>query len=58
MDIIIIENYKVFHVRRLGVVGRYLAFYRGVPGTISSGGQILISILGLGVFPLSVFCPV
>ena len=42
----------------LGVVGKILAFPSGHPGSIPAGSGIFISILGLGVHPLSVSCPV
>ena len=45
-------------LRRCGVVGKVPAFQSGVPGSIPSDVRHLISIFGLGVCPLSVFCPV
>ena len=46
------------NIRRRGVVGRVPAFQPGAPGSIPGGVRNLISVLGLGVCPLSVFCPV
>ena len=40
------------------MVDRVPAFQFGGPGSIPGGSGILISILGLGVCPLSMFCPV
>ena len=50
--------YVYIIIRRRGVVGRVPAFQPGGPGSVLAGSGILISVLGLGVCPLSVFCPV
>ena len=41
-----------------GLVGRVPAFQPGAQVRFPAGSGILISVLGFGVCPLSVFCPV
>ena len=47
-------------IRRRGVVDRVSAFQPGAAARVRfpAGSGILISVLGLGVCPLSEFCPV
>ena len=45
-------------IRSCGVVGRVPTFQSGGPGRFPAGSGILISVLGLGVCPSYVFCPV
>ena len=56
------HNYHLlikFTIRRRGVVGRVPAFQPGAVARVRFPARsgILISVLGLGVCPLSVFCP-
>ena len=55
---IILFSKKTFNCRR-GVVGRVPAFQPAAARVrLPAGSGILISVLGLGVCPLSVFCSV